>query len=163
MVIFMVVRWSLFLTYVYLGFSCGIGKKSPDHQWCVLDNFDELSCYLSSLLEMEKCYQGLGEYVQVIRQGVSHHVSCHGIHFGQCNFFHVLFLCVNRVIFHDDYSYDEYGHMVLQIRLILLLDEVKELLPEEVQFLCIFICIEVLWPWYMSLKSFGFVSCYYCS
>ena len=38
---------------------------------------------------MEKCYQGLGEYVQVIRQGVSHHVPCHGIHFGQCIFFHV--------------------------------------------------------------------------
>ena len=86
-------------------------------------------------MDKENCCQGLGEYGQVICQGLSHHLSIHIINVVQSHFFHC-FPCLVLVdqegeCVHYDCLYYEYDHMGFQSGLSLLLENVEELLPEE--------------------------------
>ena len=88
----------VFCPCIHLWVSCGIGENPLYHQWCFLDHFYELTWHLSSLLEMENCDQGLGEYVRVLLQWSINHLSLYIIHLVLPHFFHILILCIYKVI-----------------------------------------------------------------
>ena len=82
---------------------------------------------------------------------IKRHLSHHGIHLGQSHCFPCAVIVDQECeCFHDDFSYDEFGHMGLQIGLSLLLEKGEEFFLRRTCVLDVYLFL---------LKSFGLDPC----